>query len=109
MQSQQIYKKENGIYQRIDELGFDNIENVINIANKKNKKIIFVGNGSIAYKDMIESKMKEALVSVDEKNNILNAGNIGFAAFLKQSEAVDSNNLKPVYLRKSSAEIQNKR
>ena len=104
-----FFKKMNGIYQKIEDLGFDNIENVIEKATNKNKKIIFVGNGSTIYKDVIESKMKEALVILDEEKNILNARNIGSAAFLKQDEAVDSNNLKPVYLRKSSAEIQNKK
>ena len=104
-----FFKKVNGIYENIDDLGFDNIENVIAMAAQKNKKIIFVGNGSIEYKDMIESKMKEALVNLNEEINKLNARNIGIAAFLKQDKVVDSNNLKPVYLRKSSAEIQNKK
>ena len=104
-----FFKKANGIYEKIDDLGFDNIENVIEMAIQKNKKIIFVGNGSTIYKDVIESKMEEALVLVDEENHKFNARNIGVAAFLKQDEAVDSNNLKPVYLRRSSAEIQNKK
>lgn len=104
-----FFKKVNGIYEKIDDLGFDNIENVIVMAAQKNKKIIFIGNGSTIYKDVIESKMKEALVLIDEESNKLNARNIGVAALLKQDAAVDSNNLKPVYLRKSSAEIQNKR
>ena len=104
-----FFKKVNGIYEKIDDLGFDTIENVIEIATQKNKKIIFIGNGSTIYKDVIESKMKEAVVNLNEEINKLNARNIGIAAFLKQDKVVDSNNLKPVYLRKSSAEIQNKK
>lgn len=104
-----FFKKNDGIYEKIDDLGFDNIENVIEMAAQKNKKIIFVGNGSTLYKDVIESKMKDALVDLNEESNKLNAKNIGVAAFLKQDEVVDSNHLKPVYLRKSSAEIQNKK
>lgn len=102
-----FFKKENDIYINIDELGFDNIENVIEIAKNKNKKIIFIGNGSNVYKDMIESKMKEAQVILDENKNKLNARNIALAAYYKQTEAVDSNNLNPIYLRKSSAERLN--
>ena len=102
-----FFEKTNKIYKVIDKFGFDNIENVIKLAMQKNKKIIFVGNGSIAYKDMIESKMKNDLVILSDKENKLSAENIAIAAFLKQKEAVDSNNLNPVYLRKSSAEIQN--
>ena len=71
---------------------------------KTNKKIFFVGNGSIAYKDMIESKMKNAEFLLDENKNKLNATNIGIVAYNKQQEAVDSNQLKPLYLRQSSAE-----
>ena len=103
-----FFKKENEIYIKIDDLGFDNISNVIEIAKQKNKKIIFIGNGSTIYKDMIESKMNNVEVILDEENNKLNARNIAFAALKKQDEAVDSNNLRPVYLRKSNAELQKK-
>jgi len=101
-----FFKKENEIYKNIDELGFDNINNIIEIAKQKNKKIIFVGNGSTIYKDMIESKITDVKVILDEEKNRLNARNIAFAALKKQTEAVDSNHLSPVYLRKSNAELQ---
>lgn len=103
-----FFSKENEIYETIDELGFDNINNVIELAKQKNKKIIFVGNGSTIYKDMIESKTDNVEVILDEERNKLNARNIAFAAFKKQNKAVDSNNLRPVYLRKSNAELQRK-
>ena len=99
-----FFKKENGIYNKIDDLIFDNINNIIELAKNKNKKIIFIGNGSIAYKDMIESKMEKAEVIVDEKKNKLNAQNIALVAYYKRKKAVDSNYLIPVYLRKSNAE-----
>lgn len=99
-----FYKKENGIYKQIEDLRFDNINNIIDLAKTKNKKIIFVGNGSIAYKDVIESEMKNAEFISDDLRNKLNARNIALAALKKKEEAVDSNNLKPVYLRKSNAE-----
>lgn len=104
-----FFKKENNVYTKIDDLGFDNINNVIEFAKQKNKKIIFIGNGSTIYKDMIESKMKNAEIILDEESNKLNARNIAFTAFKKQDEAVDSNNLRPVYLRKSNAELQLKK
>ena len=104
-----FFKKENGIYKNVDDLGFDNINNIIEKAKEKNKKIIFIGNGSTIYKDMIESKIEEAeIINLEEKNK-LNARNIALAAYYKKNEAVDSKNLKPVYLRKSSAErLKNK-
>lgn len=99
-----FFKKEEGIYKNIDEQGFANINEVIDIAKEKNKKIIFIGNGSTIYKDMIESKIEQSEVILDEEKNKLNARNIALAAFLKKEEATDSNNLKPIYLRKSNAE-----
>ena len=101
-----FFKKENETYDTIDELGFDNINNVIELAKQKNKKIIFIGNGSTIYKDMIESKMNNAEIILDEEKNRLNARNIAVAAFKKQKEAEDSSHLSTVYLRKSNAEIQ---
>lgn len=99
-----FFKKENGIYRNIENLCFDNINNIITIAKNKNKKIIFIGNGSIAYKDMIESQIENAEIILDEEKNKLNARNIAKLAFYKKNEAVDTNNFKPVYLRKSNAE-----
>lgn len=99
-----FFKKENGIYNKIDNLIFDNINNIIELAKNKNKKIIFIGNGSIVYKDVIESKMKKAEIILDKEKNKLNARNIALAAYYKSNEAVDSNGLVPMYLRKSNAE-----
>ena len=101
-----FFKRENEKYEKIENLGFDNIDNVLQIAKQINKKIIFIGNGSTIYKDMIESELENIEIILDEEKNDLNARNIAFAAFKKQEEAVDSNNLRPLYLRKSSAEIQ---
>lgn len=100
-----FFQKENGIYQQIGDLTFEKIEDAIEIAKSKNKKIIFIGNGSIAYQDMIKSKMKnEAEIVLEEEKNKLNARNIAKIAYHKKQEAVDSNHLVPRYLRKSNAE-----
>lgn len=98
-----FFKNENGKYSPIYDLNFDNINKVIEIAKNINKKIFFVGNGSIAYKDMIESKL-ENIVMVDDEKNKLNARNIALVAYLKRDDAVDTNHLKPLYLRPSNAE-----
>lgn len=98
-----FFKKENEKYSQICNLNFDNINNVIDIAKNMNKKIFFIGNGSNEYKDMIESKLENVVIADKEKNK-LNAKNIALAACLKKEEAVSSNNLSPIYLRKSNAE-----
>ena len=99
-----LFEKKENNYTQIDEFKFDNINNIITLVKNKNKKIIFVGNGSIAHKDMIESEMKEAIIVLDEEKNKLNARNIGAIAFEKKEEAADTSHLKPLYLRASNAE-----
>ena len=99
-----LFEKNGKEYKQIEELKFDNIENIVNAFEDKNKKIFFVGNGSIVHKDVIESKLKNAIITDDKKINSLNARNIALVAFEKSGQAVDSNNLSPIYLRKSNAE-----
>ena len=53
---------------------------------------------------IVESEMKDAEFVSEDLENKLNARNIALVAYKKRREAVDSNNLRPVYLRKSSAE-----
>jgi len=96
-----IFEKDKNECKQIEELKFDNINNIINSVKNINKKIIFVGDGSIAYKDMIECELENAKILEDSK---LNARNIGQIAFRKKEQAVDTHNLKPIYLRASNAE-----
>ena len=96
-----IFHKENGKLVQIGELVFDHICHLLE--ELKNQPIIFVGNGSIAYQNMIQSKIPNAEF-VSEEENKLNARNIGMAAYYKNQEAVDSHHLKPLYLRQSNAE-----
>ncbi len=96
-----IFEKNQDNLEQIEDLKFDNINNIINSVKNINKKIIFVGDGSIAYKDMIECELENAKVLEDGK---LNAKNIGKVAFRNKKQAVDTHNLKPVYLRASNAE-----
>lgn len=99
-----FFKKEHKKYSKICDLNFDNINNVIEVAKNMNKKIFFVGNGSNEYKDMIESKLENAVIIEDKEKNKLNARNIALVAYLKKEDAVDTNYLKPLYLKVSNAE-----
>ena len=99
-----IFEKTGYICNKIEEFKFDNINNIIKLVKNKNKKIFFVGNGSIAYKDMIESRIENSRVFIKPEYNELNARNIGAIAFRKKEQAVDTHNLKPIYLRVSNAE-----
>ena len=96
-----IFEKNQNECKQIEELKFENINNIINFVKNINKKIIFVGDGSIAYKDVIECELENAKVIED---CTLNARNIGKIAFRRKEQAADTNSLKPMYLRKSNAE-----
>lgn len=96
-----IFEKNGKDLKQIEEFKFDNINNIVNYVKNINKKIIFVGDGSIAYKDMIQCELENVEVLEEGK---LNARNIGKAAFRKKEKAVETNDLKPIYLRKSNAE-----
>ena len=91
-------KKEERIIQ-IGDFKFANINDIIHLVKNINKDITFVVDGSEIYKNIIKSKVA--------KNYICGkcfAKNIGFAAYNKRGNAVDTNKLIPVYLRKSNAE-----
>lgn len=96
-----IFEKNQDNLEQIEDLKFDNINNIINSVKDINKKIIFVGDGSITYKDMIECELENAKVLEEGK---LNAKNIGIIAFRRKEQTVDTHNLKPIYLRASNAE-----
>lgn len=97
-------KVENNIKQ-LEELNFDNISNVLEKIYKEDKQIIFIGDASQNYEELIKSKLaKKAIFLEDKRRNKLNARNIGLAAYYKKEEAIDSNELIPTYLRKSNAE-----
>ena len=99
-----FFKKQGETYEPVEELEFSSIDAIVQKAKAKNEKIIFIGNGSILYKDMIKSNIEKAEVMLEEESNKLNAKNIAHIAYLKQTETVDSNHLQPIYLRKSNAE-----
>lgn len=100
-----FFEKINEEIKQVGELEFNNINNVIEYANSLEKQIIFVGNVSEVYKDIIKSKLKErAIFTEKQENNKLNARNIALVAFRRKQEAGDTNSLTPMYLRKSNAE-----
>ena len=101
-----IFSKENNTYKQIGENIADNIDNAINLykANAENKNITFVGDGSILYKDLLTSKLSNKLIFSNK--NIQSSISLAKCAYDKYLEGLygDSNNLSPLYLRKSQAE-----
>ena len=101
-----IFSRENNTYKQIGENIADNIDNAISLykANAENKNITFVGDGSILYKDLLTSKLSNKLIFSNK--NIQSSISLAKCAYDKYLEGLygDSNNLSPLYLRKSQAE-----
>lgn len=95
------HKKEQ--YVQIGEYRTDNINNILSECISKKADVIFVGDGSICYKNNILEKFGEN--AFFENNNELNATNIGIAAYNKSKNKKEGTFLlTPLYLRKSNAE-----
>lgn len=100
-----IFKKENRIYKKILNYSFDSIYNFLEKLKQLNKQFIFVGNGGMLYKDVIESTLEKNYIFIDNKNiTNSNASSIGIAAFHKFSNGIIPP-IIPLYLKKSSAEL----
>ena len=101
-----IFSRENNTYKQIGENIADNIDNAISLykANAENKNITFVGDGSILYKDLLTSKLSNKLIFSNK--NTQSSISLAKCAYAKYLEGLygDSNNLSPLYLRKSQAE-----
>ena len=99
-----LFEHKNETYTQVGELLADSIYNVTEILKLCNKPVSFVGNGSIIYKDVVESILKEnAIIPSDTKYCNLNAYHTGLAAY----DAFNKNELallSPLYLKKSNAE-----
>lgn len=102
-----LFDNTNGQYKKIREYCCENINSITEILKVCNKEVFFVGNGSIVYKDVLESVLKENAIFADEDNlHKLNATSLGIAAFdiISNNLYSEEFNLSPLYLRPSNAE-----
>ena len=100
-----IFSFDNGKLVQTHDYFFDNINNILDYINTLEKNVFFVGNCGILFENVIKSNCKK-IYKIDTNMNIC-ATDIGRVAFDKFSSGtyVDSDFLKPIYLKKSSAEV----
>ncbi len=100
-----IFKNENNIYKKTANYSFDSINTVLNNLSQLKNEFIFVGNGGIIYKDVIQSKLANRckFINNDELNDC-KAYSIGLAAYHKYLSG-NITPIVPLYLKKSSAEL----
>ncbi|MCI8482302.1 MAG: tRNA (adenosine(37)-N6)-threonylcarbamoyltransferase complex dimerization subunit type 1 TsaB [Clostridia bacterium] len=99
-----LFEYKNGVYTQIGEFLADNIHNITEILKICNKPVFFVGNGSVIYKDVLQSTLKQnALIQINSGYTNLSAyctGKAAFDAFCHNK----INSITPLYLKKSNAE-----
>lgn len=103
-----LYKLENGLYEELIPPSANNIDCVLELLNKYNSKILFVGDGTISYKDKILSK-SPLFVITSENNNSLNSYSLGLAGLHKfrTCQKLDEElDILPLYLKKPQAQVQ---
>ena len=106
-----MYDHNNIKYKQIGSLLCDNINTVLqnfkSQINENNKKIIFVGDGAVKYKELIKKEFKDFNILFSE-NNTQTGTSIVKCAYDKfiNNEVGGQEVLLPLYLRLSQAEIQ---
>ena len=78
-----------------------------NLNHYSNTEIIFVGSGATTYSSQIKASIKNCLITEGNSNNS-SASGVAKAAIYKYFNCTDKEDLalSPLYLKKSSAEIE---
>lgn len=101
-----IYKWENGALTTVREQFPCNIDELIDILNGYEESLIFNGDGSVNYRNIIEEKLNRMAHFATSRFNYLNAStiaSIGYGMALN-GELIRASDFKPQYLRLSQAE-----
>ncbi|MCI8396466.1 MAG: tRNA (adenosine(37)-N6)-threonylcarbamoyltransferase complex dimerization subunit type 1 TsaB [Clostridia bacterium] len=91
-------------YSKVFDFCFENIDDFLKKLSVLKKKIFFVGNCGILYKDVIQSYVKNEVVFLED--SLVSSKYVGLAGFDKYNHQIfsDSSGLSALYLKKSSAE-----
>ena len=103
-----LFKYEGNHYSLIGKYMSDNINNVLEaIKNYSDDEITFVGSGSKLFAELIKNNFNNCTIAKDEANNS-SAASIAKAAIYKHfnCNSKEELSLSPLYLKKSSAEIE---
>lgn len=98
-----IYEKNGEKLIQLQDYFFKNIHELCSSLNQSNKFIFFVGNGSIVYEDVLKSKLQN---NAKFFKSSITAYNIGYCAFLEYNSNNNFTDIDPLYIKKSSAEIE---
>lgn len=101
-----IYKWENDSLLTIKEQFPADIDELINIVKELNDEVIVNGDGSVNYREILESSLNGKVVFSPEKYNILSASSVNYIAYqlIKENKIMSYHEFSPEYLRLSQAE-----
>lgn len=103
-----IYKFENGKLIIVHDQDVDEIHNVIEWLNDTKDNVILLGDGAIAYKDIIEDKLKvrHMLAPISMNGQAARSVAVRAIELYKEGKIENSCMHKPIYLRPSQAESE---
>ena len=95
-----LFELKNGVYSKIGDFSFKNINDIVPLLNKYSEPITFVGDGAVAYKEFITNNFNNCTFC--EKND-LSSYSLGCAGYDNYNKGI-KDDIMPLYLRKSQAE-----
>ena len=95
-----LFELKNGVYSKIGDFSFKNINDIVPLLNTYSEPITFVGDGAVSYKNFITNNFKNC--NFCEKND-LSSYSLGCAGFDNYNKGI-KDDIMPLYLRKSQAE-----
>ena len=101
-----IYKWENNKLMTIKEQFPVNIDELANIINDLDGDVVLNGDGSVNYKEVLQSKINKKIYFAPDKYNILSASSINHVGYqlIKENKMISCYDFSPEYLRPSQAE-----
>lgn len=98
-----LYKLDNNNYSCIISPKAETIENAISDFKNYSEPIVFVGDGSIVYKDIIKKSIQNSKFT---DNNNIDTCNLGLSGLNLYNSGEYNSNVLPLYLKKPQAERQ---
>lgn len=105
-----IYKWENDNLVAVKEQFPCNLDELIALLNDCDESVIFNGDGSVNYKNIIEEKLNRKPLFAPSKFNYLNASTLSYIGYrmAERGDTVSASEFNPQYLRLSQAERNQK-
>ena len=105
-----IYKWENGDLVDVKEQFPCNLDELLELLNEYDEAVVFNGDGSVNYKNIIEEKFNRKPLFAPSKFNCLNASTLSYIGLrmAEKGDSVSASKFSPQYLRLSQAERNQK-